>query len=141
MTYTVPYTYLRAMGTFGPTAGAGAEEWVVGMKIPSTGTTPSPANLAAFLTACAPAVSTFHADTRLKAGSWCFLTALTAAHLDQQGHYVGGGTQKTTTYTYPTAVAGVGTAIAGLDTCTVLSLRTAIARGRGSHGRDRKSVV
>jgi len=134
MPYSERYVYTRILGTLGNNA-AGVEQWGVGFKIPQAGDV-SPAQLAEYLSDIAPTVATFHALSSLKVGFQVYLKELTAAHVGVDGKYVGGGAQATTHHAYATPVAGGGSnADMPYSTAMVISLRTALTRGRGSNGR------
>lgn len=134
MPYTSHHVLLRAVGHFGG-SNTQTEQWAVGMKIPVPLPGPSAANLSAFLVDVSPYFTTFHTSTALKAGTVCFLRGLTAAYLDTDGRYVGGGAQTTTDYTYATPGQGNGSGLMPWSTAVVLSLRTAKGRGLASNGR------
>jgi hypothetical protein len=61
---------------------------------------------------------------------------VTAALIGTDGKYAGGSAQSTTIYNLPAPVAGSGTATAGFTQAMAWSLRSAILRGPGSHGRS-----
>lgn len=133
MPYTSNFIYFRVNGKFS-SASPARETFSVGFKIPMSTGAPSTADLLNFLTGMATPVSTFHTGA-INAGSETYLTELTAAFVGPDGKYVGGGSQVTTRYTYPTPVAGIGTPRHPWSTACVLSLRTLLARGRASKGR------
>lgn len=133
MPYTSPYVYFRVNGKFS-SASPARETFSVGFKLPMATGAPTSAALLAFLTAMATPVTTFHTG-QINSGSETYLTDLTAAFVGTDGKYVGGGTQVTTRYTYPTPVPGLGTPRHAWSSACVISLRTLIQRGRASNGR------
>lgn len=133
MAFTSPYVYCRAEGEFRVNSSP-VDIFQVGWKIP-LGSPPSQGTLVAFLETISAPVSSFHSNADLRAGSAAVLTALTAAYVGTDGKYVGGGTQQTTRRVYTTPVPGNSTTNAPFTQALVMSLRTPIARGRGSNGR------
>jgi hypothetical protein len=95
----------------------------------------SEAAKAAFLLAAEPLWVAFHTATATGAGTSCFLTALTAAHVGPDGKYVGTGEQPTTRRVLATPAIGTGSAALPWSTACAYTLRSAILRGRGSRGR------
>lgn len=133
--YSSSFIYVRAIGHFGASTTAVTEKWNVGLKILHGGTPPSGSSLLAFLTAIAPAYTTFHQNSSLLAGTSTYLDTLTAALIGTDGKYVGGGAQATTVYNYATPPTGLGSPAMPLSTACVISLRTQFSRGLASNGR------
>lgn len=134
MTYSMDHVHLRLHGTLGNNT-TGVDQWSVGLKIPRPEGSVTGAQMTAFLAAVSGAASALHGSTAMKVGSTIFLKRLTAAFIGLDGKYVGGGAQPTTVYDYATPVAGNGAVVMPWSTCNVISLRTAVTRGRGSNGR------
>lgn len=125
---------LRIQGHFG-TLTTFSDGWSAGLRIASvTLGEPPTAGLGTFLTTIAPAVSTFHGSTFVKAGNACFLDKLTVARVGTDGKY-DPDTQETTVYDYPTPVVGNATTIMPWSNALVCSLRTSRPRGYASNGR------
>jgi hypothetical protein len=135
MSYTVPFTHLRIVGTLGSVSSV-LEEWSCGFKIPSSGTAPAESAILAFLQAVDPAVRAFHPKTNVDAGVNAIYTGLTGAFIGQDGKYMGGATQRTQRLsTAGGPIGGTGPNYSPFSTSSVYSLRTAIPRGRGHAGR------
>jgi hypothetical protein len=136
MPYPVPFVRFKMNGHFGSSGTVKSELWSAGLNIANPTGFPAPgSSLLNFLTAVAPAVSLLHASANVNAGTKCFVDTLTAALIDTTGHYAGGSAQSTTIYTFPAPVAGVGTPQGPWSQSMAWSLRSAILRGPGSHGR------
>jgi hypothetical protein len=136
MPYVQPFVRFKMNGHFGSSGTVKSEYWSAGLNIASaTGFTPTGTTLTNFLTAVAPAVSALHGNTTINAGTRCFLDTLSAALIDTNGKYAGGSAQSTTIYTYPAPVAGPNVGTGPWSQAMAWSLRSAILRGPGSHGR------
>lgn len=136
MPYPVPFVRFKMNGHFGSSGTDKKEYWSAGLNIANpTGFTPTGTTLTNFLTAVATPVTAFHSSSTVNAGAICFLDTLTAALIGTDGRYAGGAAQSTTIYTYATPVAGVGAAAGPWSQAMAWSLRSAILRGPGSHGR------
>jgi hypothetical protein len=136
MAYVQPFVRFKMVGHFGSSGTAKAEYWSAGLNIAApTGFTPTGSALLNFLTACAPAVSAFHSNVAAAVGNKTWLDQLTGALIDTNGRYAGGAAQTTTIYNYPAGVAGSGTPSGPWSQAMAWSLRSAILRGPGSHGR------
>lgn len=123
-------------GHFGQNATDKRETWSAGLNVANiAGMTAGGTALLTWLGAISGPVGTFHSNIASKVGTNCFLTALTAALIGTNGRYAGGSAQSTTVYTYATPVAGGGTITAPWTQAMAWSLRSAILRGPGSHGR------
>lgn len=135
MTFAGPFYSLRVRGHLGGSSTI-VENWNYGFKIGADDSSvPSESTKLAFLTALQSAASTFHAAVGVGAGSNCFLTSLTCAKIGTDGHYVGGGAQATTVYTYGSPVSGSATGTNPYATSFCIGLRTAQLRGLASNGR------
>jgi hypothetical protein len=135
MAYANPFVKMSMEGHFGSSGTNKVEYWSAGLHIGGTALAPTGSALLGFLTAIAPAVSTFHSGVGNFTGTNTFLDSLSAALLDKTGHYAGGSLQTTTRYTYPAPVAGTGTPTGPWSQAMVWSLRSVVLRGPGSHGR------
>lgn len=136
MAYPSPFIRFKMNGHFGSSGTVKVEQWSAGLNIASSSVlAPGSSTLLGFLTNVAPAVSAFHAATTTKAGTSCWLSTLSAALIDTNGRYAGGTAQSTTIYSYPAPVAGTGVLTAPWPTSIAWSLRSAVLRGPGSHGR------
>lgn len=135
MPYAEPYVYLRALGTFGSTAGANLEQWGIGLKFRHPGAAPSVGALQAFAETAAVPFSAFHTDATVGSGSSCWLKEITVAFIGTDGKYVGGAAQRTTRHTLATPSQGQGGIGAPFTQALVYSLRTLLGRGPGSNGR------
>lgn len=134
MAYPRPFVRVTVEGDF-PT-GTAKDIWRTTFKIPHGGAgVPDSATLLAFLTDLAPIVSAYHANTSVGAGSVCVLKSLSAANIGTDGKYLGGNLQETVRYTLPSIVTGSGNTIHPWSTAMCISMKSVIARGRGSRGR------
>jgi hypothetical protein len=134
--YTLPFIQFRLEGHFGSGVTDKKEIWSAGLHIGSASLIgASSSTILAFLTAVAPAANTLHSTAAVGAGSNCFLDSLSGALIGTNGKYALGSLQTTTRYTYPTPVFGSGTATGPWSQAMAWSLRSAILRGPGSHGR------
>jgi hypothetical protein len=136
MAYQSPFIRFKMNGHFGSSGTVKTEYWSCGLNIASSSVlAPGSSTLLGFLTNISTNVSAFHALTTTKAGTSCWLDTLSAALIDVNGNYAGGSAQSTTIYSYPAPVAGSGVLTAPWPTSIAWSLRSAILRGPGSHGR------
>jgi hypothetical protein len=136
MTYSQSFLLHTAEGHFGPGGSTVTDVWRVSLKLAPIGAPLlSEAAKAAFLAAAEPLWVAFHTNTNVSPGANCFLTALTAAHIGEDGKYLGLGTQGTTRRVLGSVAGGSGTANLPWSTACAYTLRTTILRGRGSRGR------
>jgi len=136
MPYSTPFLRFKMNGHFGSSGTVKTEYWSAGLNIANiAGLAPGGSTILAFLTAVAPAVSLFHGTANAKVGLNTYLDNLSGALIATSGRYAGGSAQATTVYNYPAAVAGTGTPVAPWSQAMAWSLRSAILRGPGSHGR------
>jgi hypothetical protein len=136
VTYSQPFIKIKAQGHFGSSGTDKKEVWSAGLNIANpAGSTAGSSTLLTFLGAISGPFGTWHALTSAKVGGTCYLDTLTAALIDKSGHYAGGSSQSTTVYTYAVPVVGAGTSTAPWSQAMAWSLRSAILRGPGSHGR------
>ena len=136
MAYVQPFVRLKMNGHFGSSATVKTEFWSAGLNIAAaTGFTPTGSALLNFCTAVATPASAFHSAATTNSGAICYLDTISAALIDTNGRYAGGSAQSTTVYTFPAPVAGVGTHPGPWSQAIAWSLRSAILRGPGSHGR------
>jgi len=135
MAFSSVHVLFRINGKFGPSAAGGVEDWSCSMRI-NTGTTNASENAkTAFLETVSAPVNTFHVSSGAGSGTTAWLTNLSAAYIDTDGKYLGGGAQTTTVRPYTTPAAGVGGSAQSWDVARVYTLRTAQSRGRGHVGR------
>lgn len=135
MAFASQHVLLTIEGVFGETAGSPFEQWMTTLRVLPAPTAPFEDELIGFLADVEPFVSTYHADNDVRAGTACWLTALSAVVLGTDGKYVGGDLQDTTRAFLTTPLAGASTTNTPFSTCLVRSLRTARGRGRASNGR------
>ena len=134
MAYASNQLRLRISGHFG-TSGSVLDRWSTGLRLAiSGGGTVVAGDHTVFLEAISSAVSSFHQNTAVKAGSNCYLDSLSAVVLGTDGKYWG-TTAVATVRDYPTPVAGNATGVMPWNTAQVISLRTAFKRGYASNGR------
>jgi hypothetical protein len=105
------------------------------MRVTTGGGALSEEQKSAFLEGVKDAFQNFHVNQTVKAGTKAFLTKLTAAYIGTSGFYLGGDTQPTTEYIYPSAIVGFGSHQLPFSCARVVTLRTNIERGRGAYGR------
>lgn len=132
MAYNLKFVLLTIKGTMGSPS---TEGWACTFKIaplPATSVVPL---LPAFLAAVKPAIVTFHNSTDVAAGTDAFLTEITAAEVDVDGRYTGGGTQATTSNLVSPPDGGTGAALLPWSTACCYTLTTDRVRGRGARGR------
>lgn len=134
MPYAEPYVYVRAIGSFGLTAGDNWEQWSAGMKLRNPGVAPTALQLVSFTETVKGLWSTYHNSSSAGTGSSCWLKEIQSAFVGTDGKYVGGASQNTTRSALATPVQGQGTG-ANLPQAIVISLRTSLTRGPGSNGR------
>lgn len=136
VTYVQPFLQFRAHGILGPSSTAPVEAWSWGLKFSVPGSGLDEAKKIAFLQTVQVAVKTFHTSSAVVAHPQSFLSHLTAAYIDTDGHYVGGSEQPTTEYAYQgTLGAGAGAAGQPYSHAICFTLTSNIDRGSGSRGR------
>jgi len=91
------------------------------------------ARMQTLVNAAQTAANTFHSTAGVYAGTTCFLDQVSGATIGQGGKYAPVG--QLTTLSPNTPTPGASTSTLPWNSASVLSLRTAIPRGRGSNGR------
>lgn len=134
MAYARAHILLRFNGHFG-TVGSQLDKWSSGMRFGfvSTDAVMDTPKLITFANAASTAAVAFHTTTNVAAGTSAFLDNVSAARIGVNGKYDPAG--QLTVITAPTVTAGIGSPTQPWNTAGVLSLRTALPRGRGSNGR------
>jgi len=134
--YPVPFVKVNVEGHFGASGTAKSEYWRAGFHITKNGgVIGGTSELTNFLTAIRNALTTYHTITAVGAGSKCFLTDVSGAYIGTDGKYALGSLQSTTRVPMVTPTAGIGTNGGPWTQSIVLSLRSLLLRGPGSHGR------
>jgi hypothetical protein len=112
------------------------EYWRAGLHITKNGgVIGGTAEVTNFLTSIRNAFTTYHTITAVAAGSKCWLTDLSGAYIGTDGKYALGSLQSTTRVPMTTPTAGIGVNGGPYSQSIVLSLRSLLLRGPGSHGR------
>ncbi len=134
MVYAQEHILLRFNGHFGSLSTV-VDKWSVGVRLGSASlpTPNDPAKLATIAGAAHTAAIAFHSSSAVMAGTNCFYDQCTAATIGPNGKYAPAGAL--TVFSPSTPTAGSGTASLPWNSASVISLRTAIPRGRGSNGR------
>jgi hypothetical protein len=136
MAYPQPFVKVNIEGHFGTAANNIVEHWQTGFHIiKNGGMSATPTELVAYLTTILPFISTFHTSANTVVGSTAWLDGASGALIGTDGKYANGALQPTSRVALGTSVAGTGTSTASWATAVVLSLRSLILRGPGSHGR------
>jgi hypothetical protein len=136
MPYPVVHVKVNAEGHFGTSPTNIVEHWQAGFHITKNGgVIGGTSELTSFLTNIRTAVTTFHASATLNAGNICYLDALSGAYIGTDGKYALGPLQTTTRVALTTSTPGGGVSTNSWATAIVLTLRSALTRGPGSHGR------
>jgi hypothetical protein len=136
VTYATSFVLTTIEGDFGATTTSATDIWRTTFKIPAgVSGDYSPTNLLAYATAIAPATTTFFQAANGKTGATTYLKSIGVALVGTNGTYVGGGTQPTTRYTYPSALAGTGALTQPFSAALCLTFFTTKLRGRASRGR------
>lgn len=134
MVYPVEHILLRFNGHFG-SLSAITDKWSVGMRFGKAVSAPAydPAKLQTLVNAAQTAANTFHGASGSFTGTTTFLDYVAGAQIGVLGRYT--PTTQLTIVSPTTSTAGFGTLTCPWNTASVISLRTAIPRGRGSNGR------
>jgi hypothetical protein len=136
LAYSTPFVKVNIEGHFGSSATVPIEKWNAGFHVANpAGIATSQGALLTYFTALAAPATTFFQTTNTGTGTNTWLTAISGALIGVDGKYALGKLQSTTRYTLPTPAVGVGGIVSPWATSTVLSLRSIILRGPGSHGR------
>jgi len=134
MVYAQEHVLLRFNGHFG-TASAVTDRWSVGIRLgqASLPVIYDAAKLQTLVNAADTAAGQFHAAAGTLAGTACYYDGCAGANIGPSGKYVPNGALTIISGSNPRA--GTGTGVLPWNSASVLSLRTAIPRGRGSNGR------
>jgi hypothetical protein len=136
MPYARSFVKVNILGHFGASGTPGIEQWQAGFHISSLGGGSfDPTNLLAYLTSIAPAVSTYHANSNVAAGTDCYVDALNAAYIGTDGLYVLGALQPTTVFTLGTPTQGTGTPYGPFSQAMCITFKSLRLRGPASRGR------
>lgn len=135
MVYPHEHILLRFNGHFGTTGGI-LDRWSVGLRfgLPAAAPAYDPVKLQTLVDAARAAAELFHIAGGAATGTSTFFDSVTGAQIGVSGKYTP-PSQLTVISANTTPVAGVGTPVNPWDSASVISLRTAIPRGRGSNGR------
>jgi hypothetical protein len=134
MVYPQEHVLLRFNGHFG-TATAFTDRWSAGIRfgLPNAAPAYDATKLQTFVNAAQTAAITFHTSGFTAAGTNAFLDYVSGAQIGVSGKYT--PSTQLTVLSPTNTTAGVGTPTQPWNTASVISLRTAIPRGRGSNGR------
>lgn len=134
MVYPQEHILIRFQGHFG-SAGSIVDKWSAGVRFGLAASAPAydAAKLQTFVNACQAAAITFHTTAAVQAGTNCFFDYVSGAQIGVLGNYV--PTTQLTVLSPTTVTAGIGTPTQPWNASSVISLRTANPRGRGSNGR------
>lgn len=137
MAYPYPFVKVNAEGHFGSSTTNIVERWSAGFHITKNGgVIGGSSEMTAFLSAIRAPLTTFHTTSNLSAGTACYLDSVSGAYLGTDGSYVLGSLQTTTRIGLTTSTPGAtGTSTGPWSQAMVLSLRSLLLRGPGSHGR------
>lgn len=134
MAYPFEHILIRFNGHFG-TSSTISDRWSSGLRFGLASSAPAydAAKLQTFVNACQASANSFMAAAGNQVGTNCFLDYVTGAQIGALGRY--SPTTQLTVTSPTTATPGGGTPVLPWNTALVVSLRTAIPRGRGSNGR------
>lgn len=134
MVYPHEHLLLRFNGHF-PSSGTVLDRWSSGIRFgfPTIAPVYDVAKLQTFVNAAQAAANTFHGTVGAFTGSNCYLDNVSGAQIGVSGKYT--PSTQLTVISPSTPTAGAGTAVLPWNSAMVISLRTAIPRGRGSNGR------
>lgn len=134
MAFAQEHILLRFLGHFG-SSGSAVDRWSVGVRLgqASLPVIYDAAKLQTLVNSAFTAAQAFHSAAGTNAGSNCFVDQVAGANIGPSGKYVPNGALTILSASIPTA--GTGTAVLPWNSALVISLRTAIPRGRGSNGR------
>jgi hypothetical protein len=136
MAYTLPFLKVNVEGHFGGSSTNIVERWQAGLHvIKNGGVIGGTSELTAFLTAIRAPILTYHGTTAVASGTSCFVSAVSGAYIGTDGNYALGALQTTTRVPMTTVTAGTGGANSPFTQACVISLRSLLTRGPGSHGR------
>lgn len=131
MTYAHTHILLRFNGHF----GTSLDKWSCGIRL-GQADLPVPRDdgkLQTLVNAADAAARVFHTAAGTLASTSCFFDQVAGANIGPNGKYFPAESQ--TVYSTLTSTPGTGTAILPWNSAVVVSLRTAVPRGRGSNGR------
>lgn len=129
------HVLLRFNGHFGDVASQ-TDKWSCGIRLGhQAGVDPvyDEAKMQQLVNAAKTAAEAFHGLTNVATGTQTFLDSVSGAQIGVLGKYM--PTDQQTIWSNLTPKAGVGTPNFPWNVAQVISLRTAVPRGRGSNGR------
>lgn len=136
MVFPHEHILLRFNGHFGASASGVVERWSAGIRFGLPGSAPAydAAKLQTFVNAAATAAATFHGSVSTFAGTGAYFDQVSGAQIGVLGKYSPPGQLTVLSPNSPVNGTGAG-GPHPWNTALVISLRTAIPRGRGSNGR------
>jgi len=134
MVYAQEHVLLRFNGHFGG-ASTFTDRWSVGVRLgqPSLPTPLDSAKMQTLVNSAHSAAKTLQQNAAVAAGTTCFYDQCAGATIGPSGKYAPSG--QLTTLSPLESTPGLGTPTLPWNTALVVSLRTAVPRGRGSNGR------
>lgn len=134
MVYPQEHILLRFNGHFG-TSSSVLDRWssTIRMGLVSSAPAYDPAKLQTLVNAAQTAGIAFHTAANVNAGTSAYFDQVAGAQVGVSGRYLPSG--QLTVLSPNTPTAGLVTTSLPFTSASVLSLRTAIPRGRGSNGR------
>lgn len=134
MVYAQEHILLRFNGHFG-VVGTASDRWSVGIRLgqASLPVILDQAKMQTLVNAAQTAAIAFHGTTGTYTGTNCFFDQVAGATIGPSGRY--SPATQLTVLSPNTNTPGSGTPVLPWNSASVISLRTAIPRGRGSNGR------
>lgn len=135
MPFPWAHILLRVNGGFGPVLATPVDRWSVGFRCGvSGGDVPyDAAKLVTLVNSAHAAAEAFHEQAGTGSGTNVSMINVSGARIGTNGKY--SPAIQDTVYSTDTGAFGNGTALHPWSTAHVISLRTALPRGRGSNGR------
>lgn len=134
MVFPHEHLLIRFNGHFG-ISGTPTDRWSSGVRMGLPGTAPlyDTGKLQTLVNSVQTAAIAFHTASASSTGTNCFLDYVSGAQVGVDGTYE--PATQVTVVSPTTTTAGIGSPIWPFNTASVISLRTAIPRGRASNGR------
>lgn len=135
MVFPHEHILLRFHGHFGGSASSIVDRWSCGIRMGFSNIAPvyDTAKLQTLVNSAQTAANTFHSSTGTAAGTTAYLDYVSGAQIGVSGRYT--PSAQLTVLSPSTPTAGLGTPVLPWNSASVISLRTAIPRGRASNGR------
>ena len=135
MVFPHEHILLRFNGHFGGSSSSLLDRWSCGVRMgfPNIAPVYDAGKLQTLVNAAQTAATTFHSTSSIYAGTTAYLDYVSGAQIGVSGRYT--PSSQLTVLSPNTPTAGLGSPVLPWNSASVISLRTAIPRGRGSNGR------